>query len=261
MKANKKVGIYKITCIVTGKVYVGSSTDLDTRKRKHFAGLKSNRHFNIYLQRSYNKYGFENFSWEILELVDDIEDLRNREQFWINSLDSISQDKGYNLVQDVTTPGTLGFKFNEEQRIRQLAILEKAYNLVKKTFEFIDPKGNYVKIFGLRQFCIENNLHYNTMRNVHAGLGISCQGWKKFYADGRSLQRKGASFVLQKDGQVIEGNNLKKFAKDNNLNYKSLLDGCFCEGYVLKEKNGKVMKNRDHKRYEKFRLFKRNALS
>lgn len=59
-------GVYKITNLVTGKFYIGSSIDLKRRKDKHFSELKHNKHINPHLQSSANKHGIENFNFEIL---------------------------------------------------------------------------------------------------------------------------------------------------------------------------------------------------
>jgi group I intron endonuclease len=64
--SNKSIGIYKITNIVTNKLYVGSSIDIKRRKYEHIRLLKNNKHNNIHLQNAYNKYGILNLKWEIL---------------------------------------------------------------------------------------------------------------------------------------------------------------------------------------------------
>lgn len=53
-------GIYKITNLNDGKVYIGKSEDLKRRIKTHKLLLKRNKHFNYHLQNAYNKYG-ENF--------------------------------------------------------------------------------------------------------------------------------------------------------------------------------------------------------
>ena len=62
-------GIYKITNLQTGKYYVGSTKDFKRRKQTHFSGLKNNYHPNKHLQNAYNKYGANNFKFEIIEYV------------------------------------------------------------------------------------------------------------------------------------------------------------------------------------------------
>ena len=73
--------VYKITNQVDNKLYVGSTTDFNSRKRGHLSNLSRNKHHSLYLQNAYNKYGKENFIFEILEFCPN-EQLIIREQFW-----------------------------------------------------------------------------------------------------------------------------------------------------------------------------------
>lgn len=67
--ATKKVsGIYIITNKISGKIYVGESLDIYRRWHdEHIPQLRKNCHYNKELQNDFNKYGEENFSFEILE--------------------------------------------------------------------------------------------------------------------------------------------------------------------------------------------------
>ncbi len=62
--------IYKIQNIINGKCYIGSTINIDERKKYHFWQLKNNRHHSIVLQRAYNKYGIDNFLFSIIKKVD-----------------------------------------------------------------------------------------------------------------------------------------------------------------------------------------------
>jgi len=79
-----KSGIYKIINLVNGKLYIGSAVDLKRRKREHWKEFRGKRHWNIYLQRSWNKYKEENFKFEVVEYVEDKNKLIEREQYWID---------------------------------------------------------------------------------------------------------------------------------------------------------------------------------
>jgi len=63
----KKTGIYKITNVITGKVYIGSTTNFKNRWSSHICRLKNNTHHSIKLQNSVNKHNIENFKFEVLE--------------------------------------------------------------------------------------------------------------------------------------------------------------------------------------------------
>ena len=89
----KKIGIYKIVNKINGKVYVGSSVHIERRWRKHKSELNTNKHHSQKLQRSYNKYGIDNFVYEIVELVEEGL-LIEKEQHWMDILDSYNN--GYN---------------------------------------------------------------------------------------------------------------------------------------------------------------------
>lgn len=78
-------GIYSITNTVSGKVYIGSTVDFDTRWAYHRSRLRCNKHDNSYLQRSWDKYGECAFEFSILECLDDFEKLIEVEQFWMDA--------------------------------------------------------------------------------------------------------------------------------------------------------------------------------
>lgn len=74
------IGIYKITCTVNSKVYVGSSGNIRQRWSSHRFRLKKNIS-NPHLQNSYNKYGLSSFVFEVLEECP-LENLIEREVYW-----------------------------------------------------------------------------------------------------------------------------------------------------------------------------------
>ena len=61
------IGIYVIRNIINDKCYYGSAKNIKRRWTKHKSQLKYNRHENVILQRAWNKYGEENFMFEIVE--------------------------------------------------------------------------------------------------------------------------------------------------------------------------------------------------
>ena len=100
------IGIYKITNKLNGKVYIGQSIDIDTRWRQHI-----NAKDDMLIHKSIQKYGAENFSFEIL-LECPAEMLNDWERDMIALYDCISPN-GYNL-----TEGGGGCKCSEETRLK-----------------------------------------------------------------------------------------------------------------------------------------------
>jgi hypothetical protein len=73
-------GIYKIS--IGPKFYYGQSIDCNKRRRQHLNALKLEKHSNRYMQSAWNKY--MDFSFEIIELVEDSSLLDTREQHYID---------------------------------------------------------------------------------------------------------------------------------------------------------------------------------
>ena len=88
----KKVrGIYKVTNKINGKVYIGQSVDIGRRWRQHMTAED-----DIYFHKAIQKYGVENFEWEVIEQCKK-KDLDEREIYWIEYYDSFN--KGYNCTR------------------------------------------------------------------------------------------------------------------------------------------------------------------
>jgi group I intron endonuclease len=91
-----KSGIYKITCIITGKVYIGSSINIEKRWLYHKEDLRKDRHRNQILQRAWEKYGSENFKFEVVEYIPE-EALIEKEQYYIDLYKAADKKYGYNI--------------------------------------------------------------------------------------------------------------------------------------------------------------------
>lgn len=63
-------GVYKVTCVPTGNIYVGSAVNFRKRWSLHKRSLRSGDHHSKYLQASWNKYGADAFVFEPLLVCD-----------------------------------------------------------------------------------------------------------------------------------------------------------------------------------------------
>lgn len=106
--------VYRIVNVINGKGYVGATGVLVERWQQHRQNLRTNIHHSQHLQHAYNKYGKDNFVYEILEEVPDISKLDEREQYWIDLLDTTNPEKGYNICPKAGS--TRGRKQSEETK-------------------------------------------------------------------------------------------------------------------------------------------------
>lgn len=113
-------GIYAIVNILNDKIYVGSTIKFKSRWSNHRTELNRNIHSNIFLQRSWNKYGEENFIFVILECVWFYGNLIDREQFWIDELNACNDKFGYNIRPRAES--NLGIKRSAETRAKISAV-------------------------------------------------------------------------------------------------------------------------------------------
>jgi len=117
-----KTGIYKITNTNNGKVYVGSSIDIDNRLRSHLSNLKRGKHHNKQLLEDFNTFGEHCFELSKIELCDMYE-MIDREDYWIEHLDSVNS--GYNIMRKSANTGvrksTKGKQTQASKRRKEMA--------------------------------------------------------------------------------------------------------------------------------------------
>ena len=100
-------GIYIIKNTINDKVYIGSAVCIKQRFIGHKNQFKKQEH-NDRFQNFVNKYGFNTLIFEIIEYVDNVEKLIEREQYWIDYYESWKSKKGFNICK--TAGSTLGLK-------------------------------------------------------------------------------------------------------------------------------------------------------
>lgn len=104
----KPAGVFQIKNTETGKVFLGSSLNLEGSLNKHEFVLKNGRHRNKALQADWRDYGPDNFVFEILEEVavkDDPnfnlnDELTLLEQIWLEELQPFGE-RGYNVSPNI----------------------------------------------------------------------------------------------------------------------------------------------------------------
>ena len=109
------IGVYKISNILSGRYYIGYSTNIERRFCVHRSKLRKNCHDNIFLQRAYNLDGEDNYRYDIIHICDTEEEAKEIELKYLTDL-SI-REKLYNLNYN-NSGGDLISHHPEKEKIR-----------------------------------------------------------------------------------------------------------------------------------------------
>ena len=105
LRRREPAGVYAIINKTNNKFYIGSSIGIQTRWWNHLVDLRQNKHENSHLQNSFNKYGEENFCFQIIEelyfeekdKIKMVSYVRALEQIYLDYYKSYNPQIGYNL--------------------------------------------------------------------------------------------------------------------------------------------------------------------
>lgn len=172
--------IYAIKNLVNNKVYIGSTKSPKNRKYEHFWRLKKNIHHSQHLQRSYNKYGKDFFSYYILEECDS-NIRKEKEIFYINKFQSYKRDFGYNVYE----PNEQNFTCSPEtiEKIKNTEYI-KSY---KVALDLYDLNGNFIETFDSQTDC------YKKFKIPISCISLILRGKRKKYRN-FTVVRKGENF-------------------------------------------------------------------
>lgn len=138
-----KRGIYRIYLEETGKSYVGSTwKSFKSRWKQHLSKLNNNKHHSKELQNAWNKYGSDAFSCEILEIIEDESILLEREVYFIEKYDSVTN--GYNENPNPSRSPMLNKNSCEKSSITHKKIWEDLKNSMSAE-EFEQYKKEYAE--------------------------------------------------------------------------------------------------------------------
>lgn len=217
-----KHGVYRIKNISNNDCYIGSSLNFKERKRRHFRDLEKGKHHSIVLQRAFNKYGRDEFEFEILETGIDRNELLQREQYFIDTL-----NPKYNICSIAGSP--LGVKHSKEsnEKKRKYAlennVLPPSSTWENKRIPVIMLDYTTSKV--IRQFeSISEACLFIGKDSSFASTIISCCNNKRYSAYGyrwvyqeediKSLRKK-EELVAWNKGKRIRGTRMRKVKQYN----------------------------------------------
>lgn len=164
-------GIYKITNIINGKFYIGSTATLgfDKRWKSHINLLRTNKHQNAHLQNAWNKYGEKQFLFEIIEKCDK-SDCIVREQYFIDTL-----HPEYNILK--TAGSVLGYRHTAKTK-QLIGLSSKGKNSPAYSGEYVFYNPRYGYFTGsLVEFSEKFKLPKSVGNKLKLGRLSKSHGW------------------------------------------------------------------------------------
>ena len=236
--------IYKATCLTNSKSYIGKDSNWPSRVKAHKCYALTQDSNDVF-HRAIRKYGWENFKWEILEIVGD-DDLDKLEQHHIKEHNTFYlTGHGYNM-----TLGGEGHRGSKH---------------LNRLWKIIDPEGRVSCIKGLKDYCRKKGWFYEAA-NQYARNGAPFQDhfiikvdqedfelpewWTPDFKEQRrstwkennkqsckeSLKKRPIRWHLQnEDGRIYLTNNLKKLCRDRFVNYDAMSHLVQRDGWTCKK--------------------------
>ena len=194
----KKSGIYRWTNLISGKTYIGSSSNLAKRFSGYFSTIFLTRESLKTKSLIYSallKYGHSNFKLDILEYCDPKE-LLVREQYYLNLY-----SPEYNILK--TAGSNLGFKHSDETLLKfKLREFSKEHlELIRKTgsVNFIKFNENKRLKVAIHDFSIDITTTYGSMDEASKVINVDT---KTFWTKERS-EKESKDIIPYKGKYVI----------------------------------------------------------
>lgn len=161
--------IYKVTNKINNKVYIGQTKNWKERFAQH-KNLGYGNDENKLLYKAIEKYGIDNFQFEVIE--GPIENYNEREQYWIAYYHSYIKDseygdsKGYNMTLGGDTPPVrIGIdspflKHNINDQIKVKELLNETNLTLKEISEQTGYDVSAIKRINYGIIWHDNNLEY-----------------------------------------------------------------------------------------------------
>lgn len=208
------IGIYKIENLITGKVYIGQSTDILNRWKQEISAANNinNRAYNYPLSTDIRTYGLNAFDFQVLEECS-AKELSIKEKSWIDHYDSYNN--GYNQ----TSGGSTINKTSEEriEIVKNIKHQLKTTNLFHREIaELNNVSTSYVQMINSGKIYYDKEETYplQTQQKGHAtSLGkkppLQCIKCGALISKGATLCQK----CYDKSRQTVFRPNREEFKK------------------------------------------------
>ena len=211
------IGIYKYTNKKNGKIYIGRSTNIAKRRWEHLHEPSPYSYFDQTLK----KIGEDSFSFEIIEECK-IEELQEKEKYWIKKLKSCVLDEdnnGYNLTYG-------GEEYKSENNPWARLTEQKVIEIIEKL------KNTKISI---QKIAKDYKVHYNTISDINR-----CKTWAWLHNYKRNIREETQGSLLkgelgtnkiteEKAKEIVsllekDSRSLAKLSREENISLNILYD-------------------------------------
>ena len=170
-------GIYMIVNLLNNHKYIGSSVNIKRRLEVHRSNLRHNHHDNPHLQNAWNKYGEDNFVFNILERCSKDERFE-REQYYVNSI-----KPEYNICIDIVdNPPSSEKSRIKQSNTRKRLMANGEIPITNNTPVYVYYKdGSFVGYWeSIRKAAQALHIHYSSACRCLQGKDFQVKGYKFF---------------------------------------------------------------------------------
>ena len=241
--------IYKSTCTVTGKSYIGFDSRWPSRKREHMAAYQLEQNKEVFYN-AIRKYGWENFEWDILYQSKDKEHCLNvMENYFIEQYRTYIHFEdccGYNMT--LGGDGTFGYKHSNTYKLKRSERMKflrldpnSTYNSVEycELMKIVNKRIANDPLVKEKRYSKQRETNQTEETKKRRSDASKEHSNKPGIREGRSIRmkqkmsdenerKKISNFFAKKyaitspEGVCFEIVNLKKFCQDNNLSYTAI---------------------------------------
>ena len=181
--------IYKTTNLINGKYYVG--------KQKVYT--PSYFGSGMALKHAIRKYGKQNFKKEILEECQSETDLKNKELWWLDTLDAIKDKNCYNLVRETSSNQHRSYDDPEYKKRLSVSITKMLNTPESKARLKIQNGGKNNPMYGKRR----TDDFKQQLSKVHTGKIVSSETREK-------IRKSRLGMILTNETKIKMKNSQKK---------------------------------------------------
>ena len=235
--------------LLNNKLYFGQTSNLGVRLRNYISGIYVETQ---YIARALKKYiNREDSFFYVICICDTVEELDDKEKFFISKYDTTNRDKGYNLTEGGNRP-----KCSDEtilKHIQSAKNKKKVYCKIIESGEIVEFEsrsgcGRKLDIDigtiynGIKSKSIVNKKYYFSYDRDFSNHSDKSINRGNLISSKLKNNRNGTRYIwslYKNDTLILKRDSLLRLYKDSNLNMKEYVFGEISRGKYRKEETKK----------------------